>query len=414
MDTILNLCEKRVLNSLGISIYFFAIMLIVVFYSSPIFASDYIAKVSNPTFDPINFSIKMMTEISKVSDVKYFDEQINKKYPKATVINIDDGIKHIKLTKYYNHKPVRINVIEFNRNIAKDYYLSPVLASSTLKSRKKISDIANTSNSIIALNGTFFKPESGVPLGTLMVNGDLYTGPIYDRVAFGIFDDGYDIARVKLNAKLLTKNGDLIIDNINQPRMLSTYVLVYTPVWGKTSPASPKYGSQIVVKNNKIVQISNKIQSIPDDGFVIVGPKTSFIGLNVGDEIKLDIKTNPEWKNVKHIISGGPYLVKDNEIFVDVNAQKLKSITGKNPRSAIGYTQEGNLVLVVVDGREGSSVGMTLEQLADFMKSVGCTNAMNLDGGGSSVMYVNGKIVNKPQEIGGVPISNAIVLSRKI
>ena len=57
---------------------------------------------------------------------------------------------------------------------------------------------------------------------------------------------------------------------------------------------------------------------------------------------------------------------------------------------------------------------MTLEQLADFMKSVGCTNAMNLDGGGSSVMYVNGKIVNNPQEIVGVPISNAIVLSRKI
>ena len=96
-----------------------------------------------------------------------------------------------------------------------------------------------------------------------------------------------------------------------------------------------------------------------------------------------------------------------------MTAQKLNSIGGKNPRSAIGYTADGNLIMVAVDGREGSSVGMTLMQLANFMKKAGCINAMNLDGGGSTVMYVNGQVENNPAFKGGIAISNALVLSKK-
>jgi len=94
-----------------------------------------------------------------------------------------------------------------------------------------------------------------------------------------------------------------------------------------------------------------------------------------------------------------------------MTAQKLGSIGGRNPRSAIGYTAENNLIFVAVDGREGSSIGMTLMELGGFMKSIGCVNAMNLDGGGSTVMYVNGSVVNNPHQKGGIPLSNAIVLS---
>ena len=414
MDTILICNNRRIFNVVGIAINFLVIGLIVLMPVSPIFAKDLIAKVPNPTFDSAQLSVKIMSTISEEDKIKKFDENIYKKYPNAAILNVDDGIKHIKLTKYYDGKPVRINVVEIDKNIAKDYELTPVLASDKLNSRSKISNIARKKNSMIALNGTFFKPQTGVPLGTLMIDGNLYTGPIYDRVAFGIFDDGYDIARVKLNASIVANNKNIKIDNINQPRMLSTYVLVYTPAWGNSAPLSPKYGLQVTVKNDRIVGISECAQQIPNDGYVIVGPASSFNGLQVGDKLKLNIATNPEWKNVKHIISGGPYLVKDNEVFVDVTEQKLKSITGKNPRSAIGYTKDGNLILVVVDGREGRSVGMTLTQLANFMHSIGCTNAINLDGGGSSVMYINGKIVNNPQQNGGVPISNALVLSPKI
>mgnify|MGYP002528189054 CR=1 FL=1 len=98
----------------------------------------------------------------------------------------------------------------------------------------------------------------------------------------------------------------------------------------------------------------------------------------------LDVRMSPDWKDVNHISSGGPFLVKDGDVYVDMTAEKLTSIGGRNPRTAIGYTKDNNLILLTADGREGSSIGLTLNELAKLMKDLGCVNAMNLDGGGSS------------------------------
>ena len=122
---------------------------------------------------------------------------------------------------------------------------------------------------------------------------------------------------------------------------------------------------------------------------------------------------NPEWEGVNHIISGGPYLVKNNEIYVDMTAQKLSAIGGRNPRTAIGYTKDNHLIMLTADGREGSSIGLTLMELANLMKEFGCVNAMNLDGGGSTVMYVNGSVVNRPQMQGGIPLSHTLTVTQK-
>lgn len=415
MDTMLLWPEKRVLNAIGIAVNFLVAGAFVLSQSMffPIMANDMLAKVSAPVFDTSQLSVQIINEVSSEARSKKFDEQVSKKYPKAVIVDVDRGVKHIKLTRYYDGKPVKINVVEIDSKLAKNYEFTPALASNTLANKRTITTIAKNTDSIVALNGTFFKPQTGVPLGTLMINEKMLTGPIYDRVAFGVFDDGYDIARVQLNATLSAKNKKITVNNINQPRMLSTYVLAYTPEWGEFAPPVPKYGLQFAVENNKVTNISTSPLKIPQDGYVIVGPASVLAQFKLDEKVDLNILTNPEWKNVKHIISGGPYLVKNNEVFVDMTAQKLGAIGGKNPRSAIGYTADGTLVLVAVDGREGSSVGMTLMQLANFMKSVGCVQAMNLDGGGSTVMYVNGKIVNSPHVKGGIPLSNAIVLSKK-
>lgn len=382
----------------------------------PISANDIkLAQTSVPIQDKNSSQIKekILNEISPETRQKNFDLMIKQKFPKAIVNDVTDGVKHIKLTKYYSGRPVRINVVEVDFNLAKDLELTPALSSSqNLKSRRTITTIAKNNNAIVALNGTYFKPQTGVPLGTLMIDEKMYTGPIYDRVAMGIFDDGFDIARVQFTSTVKGSGHTINVNNINQPRMLSTHVIVYTPEWGKYSPYAPKYGVGLLVVDDKIVKASANPIQIPDNGYVISGPKKQLYQLLEKKKVKLDIKTTPEWKGVKHIISGGPYLVKNGEVFVDMTAQKLGSIGGRNPRSAIGYTADNNFILVAVDGREGSSIGMTLMELANFMKSIGCVNAMNLDGGGSTVMYVNGQVVNKPQVRGGIPLSNAIILSK--
>ena len=221
-----------------------------------------------------------------------------------------------------------------------------------------------------------------------------------------------DMIWQELNAELKTNQGNLKIDNVNQPRMLSTHVIVYTKEWGKYSPQIPKYGMQLVVNNNKLVKTSYEPCEIPENGYVIIGPESKIKPIVNAKKYQLDVKMHPDWIGVNHIISGGPFLVRNGEVYVDMTEEKLTAIGGRNPRTAIGYTKNNNLILITADGREGSSIGLTLVELANLMKQLGCVNAMNLDGGGSTVMYVNGQVVNRPAVQGGIPLSHTLVIRK--
>ncbi|MBS4759605.1 MAG: phosphodiester glycosidase family protein [Clostridium sp.] len=357
-------------------------------------------------------NIKEQTR-SLTEEKQRWESMLRQRYRNGAILTITDGVKHIRMVRYINSRPVKINIVEVNTKLNPNIEIAPTLASTNLKHRATIRTIAKRNNSIAAVNGTYFKPQNGIPLGTLMIDRKVYTGPIHNRVAMGIGKNEFKMAQVQFNSTLKAGRENLKIDNINQPRMLSTYILLYTKDWGQMSPTPPKYGVNIAIQNGKITTISNGSIAIPDEGFIISGPKAKLEPFFNARKIELDIKMVPEWDNIDHIISGGPYLIKDGAIYIDVSAQKLGAITGKNPRTAIGYTANNEFIMVTVDGREKASVGMTLGELARMMKSFGCINAMNLDGGGSSVMYVNGKVVNSPAQIGGIPISNALTITER-
>ena len=327
--------------------------------SPPITAQELIAQgtVTSPILQD-NFIESANEILSTEGQEKEFNQSVRQRYRTGYIYDITPGVKHIKLTYNCHGRPVRINVVEINQRINPNIKIAPQLSSTKLSSKSTITTIAKKQNSIAAINGTYFKPQTGVPLGTLMINKKMYTGPIYNRVALGIFEDGFDMARIELNANINYFGGSIQVDNINQPRMLSTDVIVYTPEWGNFSPATPKLGIQILVANGKIESISTQSLPIPNDGYVIIGPESKLKSLFKIKHANLDIKTIPNWDNVNHIISGGPYLVKNGRMFVDINEQKLGAISGKNPRTAVGYTKEGNFIMVAVDGREGASVAV--------------------------------------------------------
>lgn len=396
------------------TVLFFVLVLSNFVFLPHVYANDLIANTNTSTPTLYHAGEVLRQELSPEYNNEIFENRIKFKYSGAAVNHISDGIKHIRLVRYYNGKPVRINVVEINKNIAKDFEVKPVTASNTkLNQKTTIRTMAQRANAVVAINGGFFKPQNGIPLGTLMIDKKIYTGPIYNRAALGIFENGYDTARIEFQGKITGNNKEIKIDNINQPRMLSSYVLVYTRDWGMYAPPSPKEGVQLQVIDNKIVTASANPLSIPENGYVIVGPKRILSDLFGANNVNIELKLSPNWENVKHIISGGPFLVKNGGIYIDVVEERLLAISGRNPRSAIGYTYNNELIIVTVDGREGSSVGMTLLELAQFMQSLGCKNAINLDGGSSTVMYVNGNIVNHPPQTGGIALSNAIVISKK-
>ena len=98
---------------------------------------------------------------------------------------------------------------------------------------------------------------------------------------------------------------------------------------------------------------------------------------------------------VVNLLAFGPSLVENGEIAVDTNSEVGQSMSS-NPRTAIGIIDENHYIIIVSDGRTSESEGLSLYQMAEIMKSYGVKTAYNLDGGGSSTLYFNGQVINKP------------------
>ena len=104
---------------------------------------------------------------------------------------------------------------------------------------------------------------------------------------------------------------------------------------------------------------------------------------------------------VVNLLAFGPSLVENGEIVVNTNSEVGQSMAS-NPRTAIGIIDENHYIIVVSDGRTSESQGLSLYKLAEVMKSYGVKTAYNLDGGGSSTLYFNGQVINKPTTNGNI------------
>jgi hypothetical protein len=118
-----------------------------------------------------------------------------------------------------------------------------------------------------------------------------------------------------------------------------------------------------------------------------------------------------KWK-VKHAFGGGPVLIQEGQIRISNNEERKfagKAISDKHPRTAIGYKKDGAMVILAVQGRmKGLAEGATLPQMAKILVDLGCVEAMNLDGGGSSCMLINGKETIKPSDPTGQRLVPAV------
>ena len=119
-----------------------------------------------------------------------------------------------------------------------------------------------------------------------------------------------------------------------------------------------------------------------------------------------------KWK-METAVGGGPVLLQRGEIKI-TNGEELKfagkAINDKHPRTAMGYTKDGKMIILVIQGRSESSGGASLPQEAKILQDLGCWEALNLDGGGSSCMLVNGKQTIKPSDKDGQRAVPAVFL----
>lgn len=335
---------------------------------------------------------------------------LKEKYKGYNVDEVGNGVAYIRQNRKINGRNIKINIAEIDRGQNPNLVIVPKLASNNIHSKAQIANIAQ--NALLAVNGTYFKQNTGTPLGALVIDKEIITGPIYERVALGIGKNGFKTGRLAFEGTLKNANYEIKIDNINQPRMLHSHVLVYTPKWGERSPETKANCKHLAIRDGKIVATSAYPLFIPDGGIVISAPEEKLQGFELGDKVKVNYALTPNWEDVDHIISGGPYLLKEGKVFIDTASQKLNGITGRNPRTAVGYTKENVMITVTVDGRKEGSGGVTLQELAKIMEDLGCYEAINLDGGSSTVMYVGGKTLNG-SNVKSTAVSNALVVKTK-
>lgn len=190
----------------------------------------------------------------------------------------------------------------------------------------------------------------------------------------------------------------------------------------KTALAKDSYGKNITEKTSKISENHNAILAINGDyygsrekGYVLRNG-TLYRSTAVNNQEDLVIYEDGNFTVItesdisaeqlladgaQQIFSFGPALVLERYISVTEDDEISKAITS-NPRTAIGIIDELHYIFVVADGRTNESKGLTLYELAEFMQAIGSVTAYNLDGGGSSTMYFNGQVINKPTTNGKI------------
>lgn len=293
--------------------------------------------------------------------------------------------------------------------------------------------IANRYGAIAAVNAGFFRTTGtyrGEPSGVLVVAGKLISEPLEGRAAFGLVrrPDGAGIifGHLKFSGYLITGRGRrMSVNGINRPRGADE-LIVYTPEFHRTTLTTPD-GVEAVVRKNIVSSVRDAEGScvIPPDGFVLSasGRAREWVldHLRAATRIRLEAKLLPVASEMKEafrrasfVVGGGPQLINDGKVAITFEAEKIaeRFVSDRHPRTAIARLKDGRVLLATVDGRQpGVSAGMSLRELADLLLEFGASEAINLDGGGSTTMVVNGKLVNVPSDqTGERPVSDAILL----
>lgn len=141
-------------------------------------------------------------------------------------------------------------------------------------------------------------------------------------------------------------------------------------------------------------------------------PARATFGINQSTSVPyIDwVAANDSWSAVDDAVGGGPNLVSAGVSDVTLTDEGFdSSYAAKNPRTAVGYTTSNKVLFVTVDGRTSAGVGMTLSELSSYMINLGCYEAMNLDGGGSTDMWVSGVgVVNTPSDGSQRPVVSGL------
>jgi hypothetical protein len=333
----------------------------------------------------------------------------------------------LTLTKIRQTKPL-LRIFVLTANISKRLTMDVALAGPSLPARATTSDIARRNGAIAAVNGDF---GSAAPINTFQQDGQFVRVSSSPGILFSVSKDEQTVT-VGRPEPLVTatdpNGGTWTVDRWNNGPLGVGEIGAYTPFGGTLWPPPPATCSARLLPTASFAPTANGLgfqqsftveqrgcfESAPPatDAVVLSALPASdealqILSLQAGSAVTL------EWTlgltNVWDAVGGSPILVANGRRVVGTCTTSFCS--SRNPRTGVGVTAGGKILMVVVDGRQaGWSVGVSLPKFAAIFRRLGAVSALNLDGGGSSTMVVRGDVVNRPSSGRERSVSTALMV----
>jgi len=339
----------------------------------------------------------------------------------------------ISLSTYHTEAPQVVNVLSIDRTVSRAYleaYRSRGLVRTSVQAGENERDGHHV---IAALNADFFSFETGWPVANQVSNGKLVSGAMSKRSHLAVIGVSTPlIEQLSFSGVAIWQGIHLAIDAVNKEKKGGMSVL-YSSLWDRsTTPDSccvrlrMLLAGEWAVSDTMVAVVNTGESNGQPDGtdreevsLVLEREQFSRGIPQDGDTMRLFLGFDGQTRRFDQVLGGGGRILNDGVIVGDGERSqegiRAKFFTDRHPRTFVGFSRDTTILyLCVVDGRQASSVGMNFKEMGDFLLKIGAWNGMNLDGGGSTTMVVNHRIVNSPSDSAGErPVANTLQVVTK-
>jgi Phosphodiester glycosidase len=283
--------------------------------------------------------------------------------------------------------------------------LRPIFGQANVVGSSPIRDIATSNGAAAAINGGYFNRNTRQPLGAAKVGGKWLSSPILGRAALGWQErGGWQIGRLSYSEKITSSRGQVLNNLLNSGLSQGT-VSRYSIDWGNTYQPLTNNELILTVQGGKVQQVTSGgaasaavSVSIPRDGYLLIGRGGALADWAVGTTVQIAANSSPAgFDRLPNVLGAGPWLIQQRQVVLDTAAEKFGSGFGPQAmaaRSAIAINAQGKLWLVTALDRVGGK-GPTLGEMAKMLQEMGAVDALNLDGGSSTSLFLGGQLVNR-------------------
>lgn len=293
--------------------------------------------------------------------------------------------------------------------------------------RQEISALAKQAGAIGGVNGDFFG-TSGEALGVVVRDGELISRPFTGRAGFAWGPDTSSVVLLSWTASIFFDGpGRKPLNGINEDVPENGMVLFTNTAAEARCPVpntlyvvkvdESKFAPTSLVRGEVVQVLKDRPALRVPEGTAVIAVRgnaaSSISAVKAGTNVAVTMQTDgADWSKVDNVVGGGPRLVRAGKVSLDIETAGFsKSFSEtRHPRTAIGRTAEGDIWMVVIDGRQPMSAGASLAETAQVMLNLGCTEAINLDGGGSSTLSVYGEVLNRPSDGRERKVANGVLV----